>query len=530
MTLSGVVYMKEASYVHSILNSKLSKYCDGCLKSIPNLWSCSSCKIMMYCSRDCQRLMWRVHKLECKQYIKCGRLPIAPVRLILRIISMQDPKCHIDSLISHENEIRNNSKLMEKYHTMRLTLWEFLGGEVFANEGTLFQIFCKIQINGFMITDPDGVDVGPALFLKAARLDHSCVPDLQYVFSNRQIVLCRYPSSTCSASPHISYCDCMTTTEERQRYLLNNYYFKCECSLCVDTNREKKITSLICCSSDCLSEPLQFDKLPSSVKLKECNNDKLPKPIIVRYCFVCLRVYDDKLINRIADNLYGKTEVHSDVDTALDALIMYLRCCQIDESIQNIQLKSVKDIQLEESCSYYKLFGHKDSLYLARCCSRVRFIHAIPLNSLLDNLNGRHQYNKTNFKVFKDSLVNIVIASSLSEFYWRTTWLLSDRLQLGRLVYSVTSFLLSHISDTSEFHNCNRMDKVKNYLIHPYNTYNNLDCLGRVLCKFSRIAYDVLSPLAAYNPDWQKCMSIIEYYKAQDIEDIDIINNQLKLV
>ncbi|VDP77678.1 unnamed protein product [Schistosoma mattheei] len=89
MTLAGVVYMKEASYVHSISNSKLSKYCDGCLKSIPNLWSCSSCKIMMYCSRDCQRLMWRVHKLECKQYIKYGRFPIAPVRLILRIISMQ---------------------------------------------------------------------------------------------------------------------------------------------------------------------------------------------------------------------------------------------------------------------------------------------------------------------------------------------------------------------------------------------------------------------------------------------------------
>ncbi|VDP32757.1 unnamed protein product [Schistosoma margrebowiei] len=174
------------------LSGQSDEYCDGCLKSIPNLWSCSSCKIMMYCSRDCQRLMWRVHKLECKQYIKCGRLPIAPV---------------------HENEIRNNSKLMEKYHTMRLTLWEFLGGEVFANEGTLFQIFCKviwisflycpkIQINGFMITDPDVFRLN-YITNRAARLDHSCVPDLQYVFSNRQIVLCRYPSSTCSASVSI---------------------------------------------------------------------------------------------------------------------------------------------------------------------------------------------------------------------------------------------------------------------------------------------------------------------------------------
>ncbi|CAH8297138.1 unnamed protein product [Schistosoma turkestanicum] len=490
MTLTGVIYLEEAAYAHSILNSKLSKYCDGCLSSVSNLRSCSSCKLMMYCSRDCQRRMWHVHKLECKQYTKCRRLPIAHVRLILRIICIKDMKDYIDSLVSHENEILSNSDLMEKYHTMRLTLQDFLDGEIPVNEETIFQTFCRIQINSFMYTDQDGVDVGPALFLRTARLDHSCVPDMHYVFWNRRIVLCKYSSSTCS--------------------LL-----------------EKRITSLICCSSDCLSEPIQFDNLPSSVKLKECNNDKLPKSIMVRYCFVCLQVYDDRLINRIANNLYGQTEVQPDIDTALDALIMYLRCCQINEPTQNIQLSSVKDIQFEESRPYYKLFGHKDSLHLARCCSRIQFMHTIPIDSLLNNINSRQQYNEKNFKVTKDSLVNIIIASSLNEFYWRTTWLLSDYLPLGRLVYSIVSFLLLHINDTSEFYNCNRMNEIKNYLMPPYNKNINLNCLGRVLCKFSKIAYDVLSPLAPYHPNWQNGLSIIEYYKAQDIEDDGIDNNHL---
>ncbi|CAH8297137.1 unnamed protein product [Schistosoma turkestanicum] len=527
MTLTGVIYLEEAAYAHSILNSKLSKYCDGCLSSVSNLRSCSSCKLMMYCSRDCQRRMWHVHKLECKQYTKCRRLPIAHVRLILRIICIKDMKDYIDSLVSHENEILSNSDLMEKYHTMRLTLQDFLDGEIPVNEETIFQTFCRIQINSFMYTDQDGVDVGPALFLRTARLDHSCVPDMHYVFWNRRIVLCKYSSSTCSLLPHISYCDCMATTEERRTYLLKNYYFECKCSLCVDANREKRITSLICCSSDCLSEPIQFDNLPSSVKLKECNNDKLPKSIMVRYCFVCLQVYDDRLINRIANNLYGQTEVQPDIDTALDALIMYLRCCQINEPTQNIQLSSVKDIQFEESRPYYKLFGHKDSLHLARCCSRIQFMHTIPIDSLLNNINSRQQYNEKNFKVTKDSLVNIIIASSLNEFYWRTTWLLSDYLPLGRLVYSIVSFLLLHINDTSEFYNCNRMNEIKNYLMPPYNKNINLNCLGRVLCKFSKIAYDVLSPLAPYHPNWQNGLSIIEYYKAQDIEDDGIDNNHL---
>ncbi|KAH8850534.1 Histone-lysine N-methyltransferase SMYD3 [Schistosoma japonicum] len=419
---------------------------------------------------------------------------------------------------------------MEMYYTIRVVVSNFLDGDVFVNEETIFQTFCRIQINSFMVTDPNGVDVGLALYPRAARLDHSCIPELQYLFSNREIILYGYDSSIHSTAPRINYYECMTTTEERQAYLLKNYYFKCNCGLCTDSDREKRITALICCSSDYLNGPIIFDKLPSFVKLKVCNDDKFARPIMVRYCPTCLKVYDDSLINQIAGHLYGETKVHVDIDTALDALIMYSRCCPISKPIQNIQLTTVKDIQLEESRSYYKLFGHKDSLHVARCCSRVQFLHTISIDSLFDIVNKRHQYNVKRLEISKDTLVNVIIAISLNEYYWRTTWLLSDRLQLGQLAYSVASFLLYHISDIDEFRNSNRMNEIKNHLTFVYNTYNNFDCLGHVLCKFSSIAYDILSPLTEYRFNWQQGLNTLVYYKAQDIEGSNIINDIRELV
>nr|AAW26202.1 SJCHGC08672 protein [Schistosoma japonicum] len=103
---------------------------------------------------------------------------------------------------------------MEMYYTIRVVVSNFLDGDVFVNEETIFQTFCRIQINSFMVTDPNGVDVGLALYPRAARLDHSCIPELQYLFSNREIILYGYDSSIHSTAPRINYYECMTTTEE----------------------------------------------------------------------------------------------------------------------------------------------------------------------------------------------------------------------------------------------------------------------------------------------------------------------------
>ncbi|VDQ02151.1 unnamed protein product [Trichobilharzia regenti] len=253
--------------------------------------------------------------------------------------------------------------------------------------------------------------------------------------------------------------------------------------------------------------------------MKDGSEDSAVKPAIVRYCPVCLEIYDNEVISQVAGCLYGKTEVCPDIDIALDAIIMYARCCQINKSLQNIHLTSIQDNEdVKYHHRYYKLFGHQDSLYLARCCSRAQCITTMSMDLILNNLTKRnhHYRNEQQLEMSKDTFVNIVIACSLTEFYWRLNWLPSDCLRLGQLMYSVASFLLCHIDDVNEFHNCRRMDEIKSFLLCNYDD-NNKDN----------------NPFAEYRPDWQQGLSILEHYKAQDIltdiDSDDVIDNRLQL-
>jgi protein-tyrosine phosphatase len=40
--------------------------CQSCNKSEKTMFKCSRCKITLYCSADCQRTNWKVHKVNCK--------------------------------------------------------------------------------------------------------------------------------------------------------------------------------------------------------------------------------------------------------------------------------------------------------------------------------------------------------------------------------------------------------------------------------------------------------------------------------
>ena len=44
----------------------LKNYCEFCTATECKLFACSRCKIVQYCSKACQKVSWKKHKLECK--------------------------------------------------------------------------------------------------------------------------------------------------------------------------------------------------------------------------------------------------------------------------------------------------------------------------------------------------------------------------------------------------------------------------------------------------------------------------------
>ena len=64
----------ELKFTKSIMKlSNQDKSCKKCNKS--NSRTCSNCKKVHYCSKECQASDWKIHKVHCKKYRK-GKLII----------------------------------------------------------------------------------------------------------------------------------------------------------------------------------------------------------------------------------------------------------------------------------------------------------------------------------------------------------------------------------------------------------------------------------------------------------------------
>jgi hypothetical protein len=52
------------------MNDLLSTCCLNCLSTNKPLLKCNACSSVKYCSRQCQKIDWQFHKLDCKRSIK----------------------------------------------------------------------------------------------------------------------------------------------------------------------------------------------------------------------------------------------------------------------------------------------------------------------------------------------------------------------------------------------------------------------------------------------------------------------------
>ncbi|THD18523.1 hypothetical protein D915_010893 [Fasciola hepatica] len=186
----GEVFLRDSPVAHALLPSKRQSYCDGCLIPSATLEPCEICAQMLYCSKSCKDSMKLPHELECKQYLAVGRFPVAEIRLLLRVCCIQDTAIRqaINKLMSHEEHFKKDQKFISDFAGLIQTIASFTGGTLPLPECELFSLLCRIRINSFVITDQWGADLGAGLFLQAARLDHSCKPNIEYMFRGKEII------------------------------------------------------------------------------------------------------------------------------------------------------------------------------------------------------------------------------------------------------------------------------------------------------------------------------------------------------
>lgn len=201
---------------------------------------------MHYCGRACQRTDWEKHKYECKIYAQHYASLDDSVRFTLRLwffltkhpesaskkYSLQyDPSIgrSYEDLMTHSEDIANDVVKMQAFASI-CTKFTKLG--ISFDKSKLFEVFCKILFNSWLITDQYFIKNGRGLYVAESMFEHSCTPNAAMVFNGVQVeIRCMKPIEE-NETITINWVDLRESKGERQKTLKESYYFDCKCRRC----------------------------------------------------------------------------------------------------------------------------------------------------------------------------------------------------------------------------------------------------------------------------------------------------------
>nr|XP_027309659.2 histone-lysine N-methyltransferase SMYD3 isoform X1 [Anas platyrhynchos] len=251
----GELLYRAEPFAYVVSKELLGGVCERCLQRNEHLHRCSQCKVAKYCGKSCQKEAWLDHKQECKclKSIK-PNFPPDSVRLAGRIVFklLRQSVCISERLYSFSDLQSNTEQLSEEMkdglrhlaHTLQLYLKaEIQDASHLPAAIDFFQIFTKVTCNCFTISNGEMQDVGVGLYPSMSLLNHSCDPNCVIVFEGYQLLLRSVREIQIGEELTISYIESLMPTSERQKQLMRQYCFECDCHLCQD--HEKTPESVI---------------------------------------------------------------------------------------------------------------------------------------------------------------------------------------------------------------------------------------------------------------------------------------------
>ncbi|PKC13975.1 SET domain-containing protein [Rhizophagus irregularis] len=231
---SGTLVMEDMSYASVVDDANLSIICSNCFMKGGKLLCCANCKIVYYCSKECQRNDWAIHQHECKIFVKVQRKPPTSIRLICRILirRMSDPASfkEIENLQSNRNLFKQEK--IEPFVQMSMVVRECVPKEAILNSLDMIELFCRFTENSFSIMDGEMIPNGAAIYSNTSLINHSCQPNCVVVFEkSKMMIRCIEPIMK-DQEITINYIDVSQPGEERRKELQDRYYFICRCELC----------------------------------------------------------------------------------------------------------------------------------------------------------------------------------------------------------------------------------------------------------------------------------------------------------
>ncbi|XP_043704590.1 histone-lysine N-methyltransferase ASHR1 isoform X4 [Telopea speciosissima] len=226
----GDVIISQEPYASVPNNSSVDVKCDGCFTS-SNLKKCSACQAVWYCGSMCQKLEWKLHRLECQALAGLSK--------------------------NRRKSVTPSIRLM-----MRLYLKRKLQSE---------QLAC----NAHTICDSELRPLGTGLYPVVSIINHSCLPNSVLVFEGNEAVVRAMEPIPKGTEVLISYIETAGSTATRLKALKEQYLFTCTCSRCMkvgldDDIQESAILEGYRCKDDKCNGFLLRDADDNSFRCQQC--------------------------------------------------------------------------------------------------------------------------------------------------------------------------------------------------------------------------------------------------------------------
>ncbi|XP_034245070.1 SET domain-containing protein SmydA-8-like [Thrips palmi] len=241
--------------------------CLGChcpLQSLqgprPGGYRCTGCGAAV-CDAECEKLAahseWECRVLGAAGALLDGRPELVlPLRCLIGVRSgtaawksFLDLEAHLDKRRSRPVWEERQKGVVEVLRAAGLLAAD-------GSEDELLQRVCAIlDVNSFEVRGPAqglaGQQAGEqlrAVFLRAAMMSHSCVPNVQLAVDDQLQLTVRATCEMPRASAlKYNYCELLETTVRRQEHLREGKYFECSCERCADpTECGTHLSSLWC--------------------------------------------------------------------------------------------------------------------------------------------------------------------------------------------------------------------------------------------------------------------------------------------
>ncbi|XP_055344631.1 histone-lysine N-methyltransferase SMYD3-like [Paramacrobiotus metropolitanus] len=246
----------------------------GAVNTVP----CPDCNVVSYCSPECQnadKTTWR-HGMECsllKKLTATGTTPhhdmLIIVKIMARLLNDDGSSTRASSKpwiysgrdynrqLSHAEEILQNEVWMKDAQHLRHLLEAVMDEADIPDLRSLVEMYGKLKVNSFDIRDQYLRRLGEGFYFEAAKFDHSCLRNALFFFDGLTLVIRAIEDIPDALKVRVSYIELFTTTNIRQKNL-EWFFFRCNCPMCHDPQKNADMECIRCCTPAC-PQPVPLD-------------------------------------------------------------------------------------------------------------------------------------------------------------------------------------------------------------------------------------------------------------------------------